>query len=242
MFFQRFSFSFILILCLGISANSFEVPRLTGPVVDEAGLLNSASKNQLEENLYNFLQKNGVQIQLYIAASLQDEPIESVSIKVFDQWKIGDEKYDKGVLFLIAPKEKKIRIEVGQGLEGDLPDVIAKRIIADIVAPYFRRAEYSLGIMQGVSSIQSYILHLDTNEGVAQVDDKSKTSKESDGKPWLILVVLGVWFIIFLINPSLGIYILMSALNSRGGSGGSGRGGWSGGGGRSSGGGASGGW
>ena len=225
-------------MALGLSsaALAFEVPALTGPVVDEAGILNPATKRQLEGALHDFLRQNGIQLQIYITKSLQNEPIENVSIKVFDQWKIGDEKFDKGLLFLIAPSEKKLRIEVGQGLEGDLPDVIAKRIISDVVVPYFKRGEFSLGILQGVSSIQAYVLNTDT--AVTKAD---KPVTESKGSGWLILIVIGIWLIIFMLNPSLALHLLFAAMNSRGGSGGGG-GGWSGGGGRSSGGGASGGW
>lgn len=236
---RNFFFSFLLIL--GLQSQAFEIPALTGPVVDEVGLLNASTKRQLEESLYQLQKSQGVQLQVYITASLQGEAIESATIKIFDQWKLGDEKTDKGLLFLIAPNEKRMRIEVGQGLEGDIPDVIAKRIIADVVRPHFSRGEFALGIVQGVATLQQYLGNEDPalQQQVQEAQQTEKSGKKSGG--WVILIVIVLWLILFAFNPSLALYLLFSAM-SGGRGGGGGGGGWSGGGGRSSGGGASGGW
>lgn len=233
------AFSLLLTLLLGFSpiALAFEIPPLTGPVIDEVGLLNENTKRQLTNSLQILKQQQNVQLQVYVAKSLQGEEIESAAIKLFDEWKLGDEKTDKGLLFLIAPNEKRIRIEVGQGLEGDIPDVIAKRIIADVVRPYFQRKEFNLGVIQGVATIQTYLGNPDTNlnGGVSENQD-AETTKSA--KPWIILIAIGIWLILFMFNPSLALYLLFSMMRGGGGGGGS----WSGGGGKSSGGGASGGW
>lgn len=205
--------------------------------MDEVGVL--SNRQALEQNLRSFKQQTGVQLQIYVTASLNNEDIESVAIQIFDKWQLGDEKTDKGLLFLIAPNEKRMRIEVGQGLEGDIPDVIAKRIIADVVRPYFQNGQFELGIYQGISTIENYIVSQDPTQ-IKEVQKTEKT-KSKKGNLWIILIVIGVWILIFIFNPSLALYILFSAM--RGGGGGSGGGGgWSGGGGRSSGGGASGSW
>ena len=141
---------FVFAFCLSLTTWAFTAPKLTGPVIDEMGLLSSSAVSQIEQVLYSIKQNNGPQIQVFVTASLQDEPIESVAIQIFDQWKLGDRKKDDGLLFLIAPKEKKLRIEVGQGLEGDIPDVIAKRIISDIVSPFFKRGEFDFGDRKSV--------------------------------------------------------------------------------------------
>lgn len=244
MLIRNINFCLLLSLFIGLSwpARAFEVPNLTGPVMDEVHLLNEGTKKQLENSLFQLKETKGVQLQIYIIKSLQGEEIESAAIKIFDQWKLGDEKTDKGLLFLIAPNEKRLRIEVGQGLEGDIPDVIAKRIIADIVRPYFQRNEFNLGILQGVLALQTYIGNPDAQLDVGQVQENQQAEKTrgKSGGGWMIFIVIGIWLIIFMFNPSLALYLLFSAM--RGGGGGGGRGGWSGGGGRSSGGGASGGW
>lgn len=223
------------------SALAFEIPALSGPVIDEVGLLNQNTTRQLTQSLLNLKQQQNVQLQVYVTKSLQGEEIESAAIKIFDKWKLGEEKTDKGLLFLIAPNEKRIRIEVGQGLEGDIPDVIAKRIIADVVRPYFQRQEFNLGIIQGVAAIQTYLGNPDAqlSGGINEAQDAESTKS---GKPWIILIAIGIWLIIFMFNPSLALYLLFSMMRGGGGGGGGGGGSWSGGGGRSSGGGASGGW
>ena len=224
---------------------AYEVPALTGPVIDEVGLLSASTRRQLEDSLYRLKQTQNVQLQVYIAKSLNDEPIENVTIQLFDKWKLGDEKTDKGLLFLIAPNEKRMRIEVGQGLEGDVPDVIAKRIISDVVRPHFQNGEFAIGIVQGVATLQHYIGNDDPalKDSVQKAREGEKGSgKGSKSSPWVILILIGLWIVIFLFNPSLALYILFSVLSGGHGGGGSGGGGWSGGGGRSSGGGASGGW
>lgn len=243
---KNFSFvlTFFLFFGLSVQTQAFKAPALSGPVIDEVGLLNSESKELLTRSLVSLKQNHQIQFQVYITTSLQGEEIASAAIQIFDQWKLGDEKTDKGLLFLVAPNEKRIRIEVGQGLEGDIPDVIAKRIITDVVRPYFQSGDFNQGVVQGIVSLQQYAGAYDKNLN-SQIkknsDSKNSNSKNKLGG-WAILIIVGIWLIIFFMNPSLALYILFSALSGgRGGGGGSG-GGWSGGGGRSSGGGASGGW
>ncbi len=226
-------------LCLQTQA--FEVPKLTGPVMDQVGLLSPQAKAQLEQSLYQFQQSQKIQIQVFVTQTLNNEAIESVAIQIFDKWKLGDEKLDTGLLFLIAPNEKKLRIEVGQGLEGVIPDITAKRIISDIVTPYFKQGNFDQGVLEGVSSLQHFATSGNYDENLKAAPVQNKKSNGGSGA-WVFLILLGLWIIIFIISPTTGLYILSSFL-SGGRGGGSGRGGgWSGGGGSSSGGGASGGW
>ncbi len=218
-------------------ARAFDVPALTGPVIDEVGVLSAQMKSELSRALMDFKNKNGIQIQVFVPKSLQGEEIASVTLQIFDKWKLGDEKTDKGLLFLIAPNEKRMRIEVGQGLEGDIPDVIAKRIISDVVKPYFQAGDFQSGILQGVLSVQSYLGDAD-GALKSQVQSQPEPEGEKGGGGWIILIVAGFWLLLFMMNPSLALYMLFAAGRGGGGGGGS----WSGGGGRSSGGGASGSW
>ncbi len=237
---------FVFLLSLCNLAKAFEVPKLTGPVIDQVQLLSPQAKNHLEQTLFQLQSQQKIQIQVFITSTLNNEAIESVAIQIFDKWKLGDEKKDTGLLFLIAPNEKKLRIEVGQGLEGVVPDITAKRIIADVVTPYFRRGEFDQGIIQGVASLQSYIItgKFSPAEGAEGADQNSpqKKSKEKGSGAWVFLILLGLWLLIFIISPSTALQILFFAMSSGGRGGGGGRDNWSGGGGSSSGGGASGGW
>ena len=238
MLLRSFVISLIFALGVGFQALAFDVPSLQGPVMDEVGIIDSGTQQQLAAALFQLRQKERVQLQIYVIKSLQGEGIETAAIKIFDQWKLGDEKTDKGLLFLIAPNEKRMRIEVGQGLEGDIPDVIAKRIIEDVVKPYFQQGDFTQGIVQGVISLQHYLGSDDRTLGEAKVHPQSEPGEQAKGKGWIFLIVGGLWLLLFMFNPSLALYILFSAFRGGGGGGGS----WSGGGGRSSGGGASGSW
>ena len=215
--------------------------------MDEVGLLSRSAQTQIADQLFQIRGTSGPQIQVFITSSLQGESTEQVAIQLFDKWKLGDVKKDNGLIFLIAPKEKRMRIEVGRGLEGDLPDVIAKRIIDDVVSPFFKRGEFDMGVAQGVAAIGHYLNA--TPEQKAELQQNiAESGGETDAKGGIsglviFLVVLAVWILLFIFNPTFAIYLLFSMFSGGGGRGGSGGGGnWSGGGGGSSGGGASGGW
>lgn len=247
-------------------ASAFEVPALTGPVVDQAGIFTSSQVEQISTRLRTLKAQGGAQIQVLIIPSLQGEAIEQVSIQVFDAWKLGSEKKDDGVLFVVATGDRKLRIEVGQGLEGSIPDIIAKRIISDITRPIFKSGNYFAGVFftteainQAASTPEGQIF--DVNQFKEQIlqnpddllsskdrgnlanrEERSGSGKVSSTKIFLILGLL--WLVIFIFSPSTALWILFNLLSGGRGSGGgrSGGGSWSGGGGSSSGGGASGDW
>jgi uncharacterized protein len=209
-------------------------------VVDQAGMIHSRTAESLNQELSSLYNSGGPQIAVLTLPSLEDQTIEERAIQVFDQWKIGHKGKDDGVLLLIAKKERKIRIGVGRGLEGDIPDVYAKRIIEDGIVPFFRQGQESQGIVFGVQQI-AHLAKADLN-GVEVPRRKSRRRLP----PSLIFFIL-----IFLV-----LRVLFSANRTGyrrhgyrgsgwggGGWGGGGGGSWGGGGGGgSSGGGASGGW
>lgn len=139
-----------------VTALGFSVPALNSPVTDEAGVLSSATESELNNLLSDLWKSGGPQIAVLTVSSLDGLEIEQASIKVVDEWKLGDQKRDDGVLLMIAPHERRIRIEVGYGLEGQLPDALAKRIINEIVKPAFRAREYDAGVINAVNAIISY--------------------------------------------------------------------------------------
>jgi uncharacterized protein len=144
-----------MVCSLGASSAraDFTVPPLSGPVVDQAGVLSAQAVDSLERALRALHDQGGSQINVLTVPSLEGLEIEQASIKVVDAWKLGGRKVDNGVLFFIAPKERKMRIEVGQGLEGQLTDVDSKRIIEDAVKPLYRSGDYSSGTIVGVYQI-----------------------------------------------------------------------------------------
>lgn len=222
---------------------------MSSPVIDQVGWLSPTERADIEQSIFNFKNQNQSQIQVLIVDTLGDESIESAAIKIFDQWKIGDAKRDDGILLLIAAKEKRMRIEVGQGLEGSVPDVVAKRIIADVMRPFFQRGQFYQGIRLAVVAIQGEITQdplaqTDAKGGANSNDQPSTKRKKSDFSGYIFIFIFVIWLIIFIVSPSTGLNILLIFLARGGRSSGGGGGGssWGGGGGRSSGGGASGGW
>lgn len=136
----------------------FTVPPLTSPVVDQAGVLNAGAARSLDSLLREVNAHGRAQVQVLVLKSLEGLPIEEASIRVVDKWQLGTKAKDNGVLFLIAIEDRSLRIEVGQGLEGDLPDIYAKRIIEDQVKPYFKAGDLTGGVFAGVQQI---LFHVD---------------------------------------------------------------------------------
>ena len=132
---------------------SLDVPRLTGPVVDLAGVLSRSEQEKISASLLQFQRKYGPQLQVLLVPKLEDETIESYSIKVVDEWKLGSKDKDNGVLLLVATLDRKVRIEVGRGLEGDLPDALAGRIIRAGIIPFFKQGQTGAGVLVGLSLI-----------------------------------------------------------------------------------------
>jgi len=133
------------------------VPSLNARVTDLTGTLTAEQRAALESKMQAFEMQKGSQIAVLIVPTTQPEAIEQYSIRVVEQWKLGRKKVDDGVLLLVAKDDHKLRIEVGYGLEGVLPDVISKRIVADDIAPHFKQGDFYGGIDAGVSRIISVI-------------------------------------------------------------------------------------
>lgn len=148
---------YILIVLSCSVAHAAEVPFLTGRVNDNAGLLSAQSRIDLEATLRQHEETTSNQIVVLTIASLQGEVLEQYALRVADTWKIGQKGKDNGVLLLVALQERQVRIEVGSGLEGDLPDITCGRIIRNDIVPRFKNGDYDAGIRAGVTSIISAI-------------------------------------------------------------------------------------
>jgi len=143
----------LLFLLAPSLANALEVPPLRGRVNDHAKLLSQERALVLEAQLEKFEQETGHQIAVLTIPSLEGDSLEDFSIRVAETWKIGKKGFDNGAILLIARDDRKLRIEVGYGLEGVMPDAIASRIIREVITPRFRAGDYGGGIEAGVNSI-----------------------------------------------------------------------------------------
>lgn len=224
------------------------MPRLTGPVMDNGSMFSATAEQNTESLIRSVYSQGGAQVQVFSVADLSGLTIEQASIQVMDNWKIGGKDTDRGVLLMFAKKERKMRIEVGQGLEGDLTDLTSKRIIDQVITPNFKANNFDQGLLDGVTAILAIT---DPKLVSAPVTRKSqhKRRKTSAVGRYFDLIFIGLFFLSFFFRGRGGRgmflgYLLGSSMGrgGRGGFGGGGGGGWSGGGGGFSGGGASGGW
>jgi len=244
-----------LIIAGALAATNF--PPLTGRVVDNAKILSPVATAELERKLADLEQKSGIQLVVATVPSLTGEEIEPYANELFRAWKLGEAKKDNGALLLIAPNERRIRVEVGYGLEGTLTDAVSSLIIANAIAPRFKAGDFNGGVTRGVDDIIT-ALTTDSAEWKPRPTDtrgESQASLLDTLAPFLIF--LFIMFVFSRIARRGGgnvIFIPMGMGGGYGGrfggggfggggfGGGFGGGGFSGGGGSSGGGGASGGW
>jgi uncharacterized protein len=129
------------------------VPELTGRVVDLTGTLTPSDIRGLDATLEAFEQQKGSQVAVLMVPTTHPEEIEQYSIRVAEKWKLGRKKVDDGAILLVAKDDRTMRIEVGYGLEGVLTDAMSKRIISDIITPYFKQGDFAGGIRAGVEAM-----------------------------------------------------------------------------------------
>lgn len=246
----------LLTLTLGVQGQDI-LPKPNPPklVNDAAGVLSAEDAARLEKKLVAYDDSTSTQVAIVLVRTLNDYPIEEYALKLFRTWGIGNKKTNNGVLILAAIGDRKIRIEVGYGLEGAIPDIIANQIIRNDIGPNFRSGNYYEGLDAATESI------IKAAAGEYKAPEGYNKGKEGGGGSILKFIIIAIIIIIILSNMNRGGGGgFMSRRGYRGfgppiffpgGGGGSGGGGWSGGGGggfggfgggSSGGGGASGGW
>jgi uncharacterized protein len=144
-------------LLAGAAAGEVPVPPLKARVTDLTRTLTAGQVQTLEARLRDFERGKGSQIALLMLPSTQPETIEQYSIRLADAWKIGRAKVDDGVILIVAKNDRKLRIEVGRGLEGAIPDAIAKRVVSDVITPHFRADDFYGGIVAGTAALMRLI-------------------------------------------------------------------------------------
>ena len=177
-----------LALTVSVSAGALEAPKsppLDAPIVDQAGVLTADQIQQLAQQIATSRKEKNYQIGILIIPSLgNDEYLEGYSIKVARAWGIGEKDKSNGVLLLVAIDDRKLRIEVGRGLEGDLTDVRASRIIRNIITPKFKEGKYYEGITAGVNSIQL---------AVAEKADPAAEKEAAEQVDWAGIVTMAIF-------------------------------------------------
>ncbi len=224
-----------------------KIPELWGQHVhDEARALSPQTVDNLERQLKTFEDSTSNQVAILIVSSLDGEIIEQYALRVAEKWKLGKKEKDNGVLLLLAINDRKMRIEVGQGLEGPLPDAICNRIIRNEMAPNFRRGDYDAGVSAAINAI------LLATKGEYKAEDVPLGRKNRGPKiPFIFILLLIIILSRFLggrgkggsgWSSGAGWFLGGMAAGGGFGGGGGGGGGFSGGGGSFGGGGSSGSW
>ncbi|BEJ49809.1 TPM domain-containing protein [Aeromonas dhakensis] len=219
-------------------------PALSGRVVDEANLMSRKQAHQLTQQLATFEKRSGIQLVVVSIDTLAGDTIEEYGYQLGRHWGIGQKGKDNGVLLLIAQDERKVRIEVGYGLEGALPDAIAANIIQTRILPAFKRGDMVAGVVAGSQAIMQAL--------AGEYKPVDNASKDKLGGPWLFILMVIVMIVLHNLRGGGGgggrggrrraAYLAGGFGAGRSGGGFGGGGGFSGGGGSFGGGGASGGW
>ena len=250
--FSKHPFRFIIIAYFCVQSAllfSLDVPPLDGPVNDYAHMFTTSEIQELNSYLYTIDRQSDLQIAVLTIPSLEGDNLESYSIRVAEKWQIGQKGKDSGVILVIVAQDRKLRIEVGYGLEDRITDAQSSRIFRSVIAPQFKKREYGKGVLLGVKNLVGLALQDESliSDAVKESDRQNDDSIPLPLVIFLIIIFLfgsrfmpgGLfWPLLFLSSGRSGGY------SGRGGSFGSGGfgGGFSGGGGRFGGGGSSGSW
>jgi uncharacterized protein len=222
-------------------------PALTGRIVDQANVIPAETRSAIESKLVDLEAKSGIQLVVATVTSLEGQEIEPYANALFRTWKLGEKAKNNGVLLLVAPNQRRVRIEVGYGLEGTLTDALSKVIITNAIAPRFKANDFGGGISRGVDDIIT-VLTTDASEWEKRPSLRLDRQQANDPVNWLIVAGLVGLVILLIVSSGFRWFffnVVLSMLLNSGGSrssSSSSSGGFSGGGGSSGGGGASGSW
>jgi len=189
---------FVLILFLPFAVQAVNIPVPRGYVNDYGNMISSSAEADLAAKLKSFEESDSTQLVVLTVPSLEGEPLEDYSIRVAEAWKIGQKAKDNGILFLVSREDRKMRIEVGRGLEGKLTDLTAGRIIDLVVKPKFKAEDYDGGFTAGVSAL------IDATRGEFTADRRAPSGGEEPNvpfaggmPPWLAFLMLLGFFAFF---------------------------------------------
>lgn len=215
----RFSLIFA-VLVVSWCAFATDVPYLTGRVTDNAGILSEEIRKSITQRLKNHEDKTGNQIAVLTVPTLDGAGIEEYAVSVFKEWKLGQEGKNNGILVVVAPKDRRMRIEVGYGLEGTMTDGIAGSIIRNVMTPSFKNNDYNKGIDDGVGAIINVLEggKAPENQDNASQTETKKSSFSNLDEPDMTLTeriligafifgIIGLFTVIGILTPGMGWFL-----------------------------------
>lgn len=203
---RKTQISLCFLLMLGffvLPTFSLDVPKLETPIMDKADVINSSDEMALNQKLTNLSNETGIQVAVLTIPSLEGEALESYSMKVVEDWKLGQKGVDNGVLLLVSIGDRELRIETGYGVEGDLTDTKCGLIIRNVITPHFQDGDYSKGIVQGVTAIVENVA-----VNFSENSENPIVLEDDDSDDWEGFLVVGIFVAFFSI-------VMISAATSK---------------------------
>ena len=210
----------LLAFAVAAPAGGADVPYLSGRVVDDAELLSPEASERVGTLLREHEARTGNQVVVLTTPSVEGESIEEYALKVFNTWKLGQKGKDNGVLVVIVPRERRMRIEVGYGLEGTLTDAAASRVIRDVMAPRFKAGDFNGGIEQGVTSVIAQLEGKGALTASPPVTQQSSPAPDSSAFPdpdlslterilfgAFIFGIIGLFTVLGVLTPGMGWFL-----------------------------------
>src|SRR5471032_2727244 len=192
--------AFALIFSFGMVALAANLPALTGRIVDQASIIPASSRADLETKLSDLEEKSGIQLVVATVTSLEGQEIEPYANELFRSWKLGEKTKNNGVLLLVSPNDRRVRIEVGYGLEGTLTDALSKVIITNAITPRFKAGDFNGGILRGVDDVIT-VLTTDASEWQKRPSLRLDSQQTTDPTTWFLIAALIALGILLIVSP-----------------------------------------
>ncbi|NEN75537.1 YgcG family protein [Pelistega sp. NLN82] len=192
----------LLVSASSLWAQESAIPALSNYATDTTGTLSASELERLNRQLKALDQETGSQIFILMIPTVQPDTIESYAVRVFEAWKVGRKGIDDGVLFVIAKEDRRNRIEVGYGLEGAIPDVVASRLLRNTVAPYFQQGQF----VQGIEAAVAEMIQLIKKENLPQQQTRSDDA-DGLGLAGLVIIFFIACILAVFIHPIFGAFI-----------------------------------
>src|SRR5450631_3239866 len=202
----------IALMCTIATAFTLTLPALTGRIVDQANIIPAATRSAIEQKLADLEAKSGIQLVVATVASLEGQEIEPYANELFRSWKIGEKTKNNGVLLLVAPNDRRVRIEVGYGLEGTLTDALSKVIITNAITPRFKTGDFGGGISRGVDDVIT-VLTTEASEWQKRPSLRLDNQQTTDPTTWLLIAALIALFTLLIVSPGFRWLFLNLVLN-----------------------------
>ena len=188
-----FSFLMISLMPSQALADSGGIPEFSGDVLDETGSLSQIEQATIKGRIQDLRDRSGVWMAVYFASSLHDTTIEDLGHQVFVKWKLGEKGNNNGLLFIAVPSARKMRLEVGYGLEPVLTDAYTKRLQEEVLVPAFRNQQYATGILEAMNRMGQRVSRGSSAGGR---EPEPQTKSKSSQSPWMVVLIFGSFFVL----------------------------------------------